>query len=191
MQFPKWECTWESLGSIFCIIPHFWECVSHPTHFLDLMGPCTLHLIANLMLRLWHFPFGIMSYELWQQKKIENQNGNLIIGHWNPRNKIQMISNWSVQHNIWNILLKTTSWCDCMFNKKFNLKESWNFKVLKHCISQFWEFIFGLLKFWAIYIHLMDNHKQKNLMKKQGKSHYIKKSSPNIMKNKHQWKFVC
>jgi len=29
VQFPKWECTWESLGFIPCTLPHFWECVSH------------------------------------------------------------------------------------------------------------------------------------------------------------------
>jgi hypothetical protein len=26
--FPRWECTWESLGSIFYILPNLWESVS-------------------------------------------------------------------------------------------------------------------------------------------------------------------
>ncbi len=29
MQLPKWECIWESLGSIPCTLPHLWERVSH------------------------------------------------------------------------------------------------------------------------------------------------------------------
>ncbi len=33
VQFPKWECTWESLGSIPCTFPHLWKCVSHPNIF--------------------------------------------------------------------------------------------------------------------------------------------------------------
>jgi hypothetical protein len=134
------------------------------------MGLCILHLVANPM--SWVVAFSIWSCELrvMAKKTIENQSNNLTIGHWNPWNKSQM----SVQHNIWNILLKTTSWCECMFNKKLSLKESWSFIILKHYISQFWEFILGLLKFLAICIHFMDNHKQKIRMKKQGQSHYIK-----------------
>jgi hypothetical protein len=30
VQLPKWECTWESLGSFPCTLPHLWECISHP-----------------------------------------------------------------------------------------------------------------------------------------------------------------
>jgi hypothetical protein len=29
----KCKCTWESLGSIFCILPHLWECVLVPNTF--------------------------------------------------------------------------------------------------------------------------------------------------------------
>jgi hypothetical protein len=29
VQLPKWECTWESLGFIPCILPQLWECISH------------------------------------------------------------------------------------------------------------------------------------------------------------------
>jgi hypothetical protein len=37
--FPKWECIWESLGPIFCIIPHLWERVSHINTFSWPHGP--------------------------------------------------------------------------------------------------------------------------------------------------------
>jgi hypothetical protein len=39
MQLPKWECTWEPLGSIPCTLPHLWECVSHPNTFFWSHGP--------------------------------------------------------------------------------------------------------------------------------------------------------
>jgi len=33
IQLSKWECIWESLGSISCVLPHLWECISLPNTF--------------------------------------------------------------------------------------------------------------------------------------------------------------
>jgi hypothetical protein len=39
VQLPKWNCTWESLGSIPHTIPPLWKCVSHLNTFSWPHGP--------------------------------------------------------------------------------------------------------------------------------------------------------
>jgi hypothetical protein len=52
---PKWECTWESLGSIPCILPHLWECVSHLNTLFWPHGPLhsTLSHEPNVRVATW------------------------------------------------------------------------------------------------------------------------------------------
>jgi hypothetical protein len=59
MQLPKWEYTWELLGSIPCILPHLWKNVSHLNTFSWPHGPCIPHLIKNPMLdnKLYCLPY--------------------------------------------------------------------------------------------------------------------------------------
>jgi hypothetical protein len=51
VQFPKWECIWESFDFIPYTLPHC-ENVFQTKHTLGLMGPYTSHLVANPMLKL-------------------------------------------------------------------------------------------------------------------------------------------
>ncbi len=39
VQLPKWECTWESLGSTPYTFPHLWQHVSHPNTLFWPHGP--------------------------------------------------------------------------------------------------------------------------------------------------------
>jgi hypothetical protein len=99
---------WESLGSLSCILPHLWKCISFLNIlFQGLTCSYTPHLITNPMLGLWQYSSSfdvaynfifISFHDLFQFGKLQILFGvmaNFVI------QTLQKNSMWKNQRHVW------------------------------------------------------------------------------------------